>query len=497
MENISRFQLQEVLFSSQDPKVSNQLKRLLSKGKIRKIAPRIFTSNFDDPIETIIRRNLFHILGTIYPGTLLSHRSALEFKPSLTGQLFLSTTYTKKVKLPGISLQFLEGPKPIEGDTKLSGELFVSQKARALLENLQVSRKTGDESKCLSINELEEKLEQIIRINGELELNKLRDQARSIAQQLNMTKEFEKLNRLISALLTTKTSKILSSPIAKARAFGLPYDPHRLTLFEDLFRQLKSTEFPLRIEQNTTPTAFRNFAFFESYFSNYIEGTVFEIEEAKKIIQTNKPILSRNDDSHDVLGTYELVSSLKEMQITPTTPDEFLTIICDRHSILLRARPAKKPGLFKDKNNFAGSTSFVDFNLVRGTLIKSFDYYNALNHPFSKAAFIMFVISEVHPFLDGNGRIARIMMNAELVKMGQSKIIIPTVFREDYIGALKKLTKKGKADTYIKMLQRAQEFSANIFGDEMDEMEDYLISCNAFKDDSEFILKIPTRKKKS
>ncbi|GAI76162.1 unnamed protein product, partial [marine sediment metagenome] len=29
---------------------------------------------------------------------------------------------------------------------------------------------------------------------------------------------------------------------------------------------------------------------------------------------------------------------------------------------------------------------------------------------------IMFVISEIHPFLDGNGRIARVMMNAELVK---------------------------------------------------------------------------------
>lgn len=493
MENISPFHLQEILFGSQDPKVSNQLKRLLHQGKIRKIAPRIYSSNFEDPIETIIRRNIFQILGTIYPGTLLSHRSALEFKPSKTGQLFLSTSYTKKVKLPGITLQFLEAAKPIEGDNKFSGDLYVSQRARALLENLQSSRKTGDESKCLSISEIEEKLEQIIRINGELEINKLRDQARIIAQQLNMPKEFEKLNRIISALLTTTTSKILSSPIAKARAFGLPYDPARLTLFEELFRLLKSTVFPYRIEQNTTPTAFRNFAFFESYFSNYIEGTIFEIGEAKKIIETNKPLLTRNDDSHDVLGTYKLVSSQKEMQVTPNTPEEFLSIICARHSILLRARPGKKPGLFKDKNNFAGSTAFVDYNLVRGTLIKSFDFYQALNHPFSKAAFIMFVISEVHPFLDGNGRIARIMMNAELVKAGQSKIIIPTVFKEDYIGALKKLTRQGKAETYIKMLQRAHQFSATIYDEDMDAMEDHLIKCNAFKDDSDFILRIAAR----
>ena len=43
------------------------------------------------------------------------------------------------------------------------------------------------------------------------------------------------------------------------------------------------------------------------------------------------------------------------------------------------------------------------------------------------------MISEVHPFNDGNGRIARVMMNAELVRADQSRIIVPTVFREDYI----------------------------------------------------------------
>ena len=251
--------------------------------------------------------------------------------------------------------------------------------------------------------------------------------------------------------------------------------------------------FLIEKKKNRTATSYRNFAFFESYFSNYIEGTVFEIEEAKKIIETNKPLPARNDDSHDVLGTYQIVSNLKEMQITPTTPEEFLKIICFRHSILLSSRLDKNPGLFKDKNNFAGSTAFVDFNLVNGTLIQSFNNYNLLDHPFSKAAYIMFVISEVHPFLDGNGRIARIMMNAELVKAGQSKIIIPTVFREDYMGALKKLTKQGKCDTYIKMLQRAHEFSANLFDEQMDDMQDYLIRCNAFKDDSDDILKIALR----
>ncbi len=59
----------------------------------------------------------------------LSHRSAFEFQPTTTGQIFLTTTYTKKVYLPGITLQFLEGQPPIDGDNEFSGKLFVSQRA--------------------------------------------------------------------------------------------------------------------------------------------------------------------------------------------------------------------------------------------------------------------------------------------------------------------------------------------------------------------------------
>ena len=105
----------------------------------------------------------------------------------------------------------------------------------------------------------------------------------------------------------------------------------------------------------------------------------------------------------------------------------------------------------------------------------------------------MFVISEVHPFLDGNGRIARVMMNAELVKDGNTKIIIPTVYREDYMGALKNLTKQGDTDTYIRMLQKAHEFSENVFGDNMDEMQKYLKETNAFEASADEKLKIITR----
>ena len=493
MENILPIHLQEIIFGSSEPRVSKQISKLEKEGKIRKIAPRIYSSNLNEPVEDIVRRNLFRILGNLYPGILLSHRSAFEFQPTKAGHIFLTFTYTKKLALPGITIRFMKGHKPIDGDNAISGELFASQKARAFLENLQSSKNSGPISKCLTSSEIEDKLEQIIRVNGEDELNKVRDIAKAIAQELNMQKEFEQFNKMISALLTTYSSKILSSPLAIARAFGSPYDPGRLELFEELFRDLQKQEFKYRKDRNTTENSFRNFAFFESYFSNYIEGTVFEVDEAKQIIETNTPLATRHQDSHDVLGTYELVSSRQEMLVTPQSPAELLSMLLYRHKILLNAREYKNPGQFKDKNNFAGSTSFVDFNLVKGTLMQSFDLYNALEHPFSKAAYIMFVLSEVHPFLDGNGRIARVMMNAELVKAAQSKIIIPTVFRDDYMGALRRITRKGDTGPYIRMLKKAHEFSENIFGDDMNEMQAYLNQCNAFSEHTEAKLKIVLR----
>ncbi len=103
---------------------------------------------------------------------------------------------------------------------------------------------------------------------------------------------------------------------------------------------------------------------------------------------------------------------------------------------------------------------------------------------------MMFLISEVHPFIDGNGRIARIMMNAELVRGKQSKIIIPTVFRDDYISALRRLSRLADPVPYIKMLQFAHEFSAALFGEDKEKMYNLLVASNAFSDPDESTLRI-------
>jgi hypothetical protein len=65
MENILPIHLQEVIFSSSDKLVSKQLSKLEKAGKIRKITARTYTPNFTDSPETLVRRNLFTILGRL------------------------------------------------------------------------------------------------------------------------------------------------------------------------------------------------------------------------------------------------------------------------------------------------------------------------------------------------------------------------------------------------------------------------------------------------
>ena len=50
------------------------------------------------------------------------------------------------------------------------------------------------------------------------------------------------------------------------------------------------------------------------------------------------------------------------------------------------------------------------------------------------------------------------MMNAELTAAGQTKIIVPTVFRPDYIGALRRLSRDGDPEVLVAAMARLWDF---------------------------------------
>jgi len=318
--------------------------------------------------------------------------------------------------------------------------------------------------------------------------------AKRVAPALELTKELAKLQDVIGRLLGSRTGS-LSGPAARARLAGLPYDADCLPLFDALVAELRSWPAVDRPRVGGNERAFDNEAFFDAYFSNYIEGTEFEVDEAVGIVFENRIPEKRPKDAHDILGTYRLLSDLQEMSHSATREvddlEGFLDLLRRRHFTMLADRPEVGPGAFKTKANRAGNTEFVAPDLVRGTLQKGLERFRALEAPFARAAFMTFLVSEVHPFTDGNGRIARVMMNAEVIAGGQHRIIIPTVYRDDHLGALRALSRNGRAQVLPTMLDRAQLFSSRIDFSDLAGARRALEKAQAFLEPSEGQLRIP------
>src|SRR6266576_2666391 len=233
----------------------------------------------------------------------------------------------------------------------------------------------------------------------------------------------------------------------------------RLELFSLLANHLLSAQLP---HVAADPAGQPEFPFFEAYFSNLIEGTEFEVDEAKRIVDTGEVPAARPKDAHDILGTYSIVSNAGEMSRVPLDSNELIGLLRSRHATLMAARPEVQPGVFKTQNNKAGGTTFVDWRLVMGTLREGFEIGHVLTDPLSRAIYVMFAIAEIHPFDDGNGRLARIFMNAELFRAREQRIFVPTSRRDDYLNALRLHSRQRRPDLLSRVMAELQQYAAQI-----------------------------------
>ena len=462
--------------------ISREVSRAVQAGKLRKIASRLYTRNLTDKPETVIRRNLWNIVAGYFPGALIADRTALENAPAEEGSVCLVAERGNDVELPGLVLRPRRGKGPLPTDRPFIAGLFLSSTARAYLENMRASRaRGGTVARTLPRRQIEERLDTLIRRSGEDAARRLRDEVRALAPALDLKDEALALDAIIGTLLGTREAE-LSAPTALARRKGRPYDPDRLALFQTLHAALRNHPPIARIAPVRGAEAAATLAFFEAYFSNFIEGTEFAVEEAADICFRGVIPNERPEDAHDVLGTWRIVSDAEEMRRTPQDRAALVRLLRARHAAIMERRPDKRPGEFKLAENRAGSIVFVAPDLVDGTLEQGFDLCRSLETPFQRAVFAMFLIAEVHPFADGNGRTARIMMNAELVAAGEERIVVPTVYRSHYLSALKALSQNGRAEPLIRMLDFAQKWTAAIDWRTVEETRRELDACNAFLD---------------
>ena len=84
-------------------------------------------------------------------------------------------------------------------------------------------------------------------------------------------------------------------------------------------------------------------------------------------------------------------------------------------------------------------------------------------HPIEHAAEAHYRLVTIHPFIDGNGRTARLLMNMMMLIYGYPPVIIRKRDRLTYINALEKAQLGGSKEDYLKLIHKSAERSLDIF----------------------------------
>ena len=356
---------------------------------------------------------------------------------------------------------------------------------RALVENLAPSRARSFTSRTLSGQELADWVAQLAQQYPADRLNRFRDRARKLAAVLDLAHRFPVLDDMFGAALGTGEAN--RSDLLGAIGRGHGWDVARMARFTELAEALAAgaldpdpPHLPVLV-----PAMLREQPFFEAYLSNFIEGTEFTIEEAVHIVYDGDVPATRPADAHDITSTYQLISDPIEASAAPRAGPELVAQLRHLHARLLAARPEKRPGEFKREENRFGSYHFVGPDLVRGTLERGLSQRDQLELPFARAVFMMFLVSEVHPFDDGNGRLARLAMNAELTAAGEHRILVPLIVRTDYLNGLRRLSRDGDPRLLVRVLTNAWRWSAQVDFCTLDSARTWAGRTNALMDSTD------------
>jgi hypothetical protein len=452
------------------------------RGDLVRIASGVYSTEIDRTPEDIVREHMFAIVGRLLPEAIITDRSA-RTGGAVGGVLYVAhTRRPRNLELPGLTVRARAGAAPQPGDIPYPGGLYLASKPRGLAENCLPSRARSGQRRTLDDAELGDWIDFLCHNVGPERLTTWRQQAEEMAPTLGVKPEhLTRMQGLIGIALGIRPGQSTASSWLAARRSGTPVDQGRVQRFERLVGALRLAA-PQSRPVLEDPARYTYLPFYEAYFSNFIEGTEFGVDEAARMVFDGEFPANRPEDAHDVIGTYRLVADHQEMNEVGSDPDEFIHLIERRNAAIMDGRPNKNPGRFKTIGNRAGATVFVDPELVEGTLRAGFRLRDHLDTAWERALYTAFVVAEVHPFDDGNGRTARVMMNAELQAGGQSRIIIPTVFRTDYLDGLRMLSRQDEPSVFIKAMRYAHDFTASVDFSDYSGAKGQLEQANAFEE---------------
>jgi Fic family protein len=204
-----------------------------------------------------------------------------------------------------------------------------------------------------------------------------------------------------------------------------------------------------------------------TYTSNAIEGNTLTRRETAIVIEkgltvggkTLKEHLEATNHAHALDFVHELVKR-KPSQLTRRD-------LLDIHDLILRGIDDDNAGHFRNVPvRIAGSVVVLPNPRKVADLMDEFQIWLTSKHDLHPVAFAgeaHYRLVSIHPFVDGNGRAARLLMNLLLMMTGYPPAIIRKRDRLTYLGALETAQLGGTKTDYEKLIAKAADRSLDIY----------------------------------
>ncbi|CAJ0931065.1 unnamed protein product, partial [Mesorhabditis belari] len=182
----------------------------------------------------------------------------------------------------------------------------------------------------------------------------------------------------------------------------------------------------------------------ESYFSHIyhtvaIEGNTLTLGETRSILESGMPVPGKSLREHnEVLGMDSALRFLNRSLIH--LADITLEDVLEMHRRVLGHAQPIDAGRLRDTQVYVGRFTPVAPKYVKEQMLELIDWLNDPStnaiDPVQRAAIAHYKLVVVHPFIDGNGRTARLLLNLVLMKAGFPPVILPVSTRAEYYATL-------------------------------------------------------------
>jgi len=206
-----------------------------------------------------------------------------------------------------------------------------------------------------------------------------------------------------------------------------------------------------------------------TYTSNAIEGNTLSRRETALVVDKGLTIQGKSLVEHlEAVNHAEAVDYITELSTHTKPVDITQDTILDIHRRILGKIDDAHAGRYRNVPvRVTGSETIFPNHLrveeLMAEFIQELHKRAETEHPCLVAAFAHYRLVGIHPFVDGNGRTARLLMNLILEQCGYPPAIIRKEDRLKYIDALEEGRKSGTHDDFDRIVYAAVDRSLDIY----------------------------------